>query len=104
MREIIEYRIFAWKCNEMLKILQIQMQFKRRNRRFSQLILRRLGWSNDDLQEKNIDNGWPFYFLHKKRMKGYEAFKYIETLNEALEVAYIYFHDDHIYDNLFTYP
>ena len=104
MREINEYRIFAWKCNEMLKILQIQMQFKRRNRRFSQLILRRLGWSNDDLQEKNIDIGWPFYFLHKKSMKEYEAFKYIATLNEALEVAYIYFHNDHIYDNLITYP
>ena len=101
MREINEYRIFAWKCNEMLKILQMQMKFKRRNRRFSQLILRRLGWSNDDLQGKNIDNGWPFYFLHKKRMKKYEAFKYIETLNAALEVAYIYFHDNHIY-NLFT--
>ena len=93
MRQVIAYR-----CYFILETLQLQYisSQRRRNRQFSQLILRRLGWSNNS-QVKNIRKTWPFYFLHNKLMEKYEAFEYIKTLNEALEVADIRFYSQRPY-------
>ena len=41
---------------------------------------------------KNIDERWPFYFLHKKHLKEYKEYEYLEVLNEALEIVDIRFY------------
>ena len=82
----------TYNCHLALKLLQLQYTTRRRtNRQLSQFILKRLGWS-DGSQVKDIDERWPFYYLHKLHLKEYKAYKYLEVLNEALEVADVRFY------------
>ena len=91
-------------CKLVLKMLKSRYMTgrKRKRRQFSQFILRRLGWINND-----IDDKWPFYFLHKMYLKKYKEYEYLKMLNEALEVADICFRSHPLYDlvvNLVTTP
>ena len=82
----------TYNCQLVLKLLQLKYTARRRtNRQLSQFILKRLGWS-DGSQVKDIDERWPFYFLHKLHLKEYKAYEYLEVLNEALEVADVRFY------------
>ncbi|CAB4010755.1 ankyrin repeat domain-containing 50-like [Paramuricea clavata] len=91
LREVKEYRVLIENCPKVLKQLQSWFTSKqRRNRQLSQLILKILGWS-DDLKVSNINNQWPFYFLHKKLLKKYKTYEYLNVLNEALEMSDIRF-------------
>ncbi len=88
----IEDYVFKHTCKLTLRLLHSQYTWrKRRNRQFSQFILKRLGWS-DGSEVKNIDDRWPFYFLHKMDLQEYKAYEYLEILNEALEMADIRFY------------
>ena len=91
LRELYD-ELVTCKCQLLLKLLQSQYATRRRsNRQLSQFILKRLGWS-DVLPVKNINKRWPFYFLHKKHLKKYKAYEYLEVLNGALEVADVRFY------------
>jgi ankyrin repeat protein len=88
---------FTHNCKLILKLLRMWYIWRRRrNRKFSQFILKRLGW-NSGSQVKNIDDKWPFYFLHKMHLKEFEAYEYLKILNEALEVADIRFYSRPIF-------
>ena len=90
-RELLHDQV-TYNCHLELKLLQLQYTTRRRtNRQLSQFILKRLGWS-DGSQVKDIDERWPFYFLHKKHLKDYKPYEYLEVLNEALEVADVRFY------------
>ena len=81
-------------CQLILKLLHLHYtRRRRRNRQFSQFILKRLG-RKDGSKVKNIEDRWPFYFLHKMYLKEYDSYEYFEILNEALEVADIRFSDN----------
>ena len=86
-------------CQLILKLLKSRYirERRRRNRQFSQFILRRLGW-NDDSHVKSIDDRWPFYFLHKMYLRKYKKYEYFKILNEALEVGNICFRSHPIFD------
>jgi hypothetical protein len=86
-------------CRQILKILKLRYitRRRRRYRQLSQFILKRLGW-NVGPQVENIDDRWPFYFLHKMYLKKYKDYEYLKILNEALEVADIRFRSHPRYD------
>jgi hypothetical protein len=86
-------------CRQILKILKLRYitRRRRRYRQLSQFILKRLGW-NVGPQVENIDDRWPFYFLHKMYLKKYKDYEYLKILNEALEVADIRFHSHPLHD------
>ena len=82
----------TYNCQLVLESLQLQYTLRRRpNHQLSQFILKRLGW-NDGSPVKDINKRWPLYFLHKKYLKEYKAYEYLEVLNEALEVADVRFY------------
>ncbi len=91
-REIIQNHIRKYPCPTLMRRLKKQlMSFPRRNRQVSRFIAKRLGW--DDVHEvKDIKNRWPIFFLHNMALNKYESFKYLEILNEALEVADVRFY------------
>ena len=65
----------------------------RENRKVSQFIADRMGW-NDTSPDGDVRDKWPFYFLYKKVMDDYKSYKYIEILNEALELNDNYYYYD----------
>ena len=88
----LRYEQVTYNCQVVLESLQLQYTIRRRpNHQLSQFILKRLGW-NDGSPDKNINKRWPFYFLHKKHLKEYKAYEYLEVLNEALELVDIRFY------------
>jgi ankyrin repeat protein len=95
----ISDHLFTHNCKLILKLLRMRYIWRRRrrNRKFSQFILKRLGW-NSGSQVKNIDDRWPFYFIHKMHLKEFEAYEYLKILNEALEVADIRFYSHPRFD------
>ncbi|CAB3985373.1 Ankyrin repeat domain-containing 50 [Paramuricea clavata] len=95
----INDHLFTYNCKLILNLLQLRYvrQRRRRNRKFSQFILKRLGW-NSGSRVQNIDDRWPFYFLHKMHLKEFETYEYLKILNEALEVSDIRFYSHPLFD------
>ncbi len=88
-------------CPNMQKQLLWWFTGRKRNRRVSLFILKRLGWSigwNYPFHMNNNHKRWPFYFLHKMLRKEYEAYEYLRILNNAFEIADIRFNSRSIFE------
>ena len=83
-------------CAKIMQHLQqwfLDERKARENRNVSQFIADRMGW-NDTSADGDVRDRWPFYFLYKKVMDDYKSYKYIEILNEALELNDNYYYYD----------
>ncbi|XP_028398436.1 uncharacterized protein LOC114522032 [Dendronephthya gigantea] len=93
MQEIHEYHARTHNCPHVKWILQRWLTLrKRKYRRPTQLILNRMGLSNDS-KDDDITNRFPYYFLHKLLLLNeYNAYEYLKILNKALEISDVRFH------------
>ena len=91
-KEILQDFFRKHPCPTMVRRLQNWlMSYPRRNRQVSPFIAKRLGW-NDVHDVKDIRSRWPLFFLHNLVLNKYESFKYLNILNEALEVVDVRFY------------
>ena len=97
---IINDYMVAYNCQLILKLLRLRYIRRRRraNRKLTQFMLERLGWSDSSKVKRHIDDLWPFYFLHKLHVKKYAAYEYLKVLNAALEVVDFRFYSHSLYD------
>ena len=82
-------------CRCKVTKLSLQLYFTsrpRKNRRVSQFIGERMGWT-DISADGDVQDRWPFYFLYKKATNAYKSYEYLKVLNRGLELI------DNFYDD-----